>query len=361
VTQFLVRRRGWWLAGAAAALVFGLVVVSRWPQSILATEPAAFRPERGATVDAKLESAVFDPLPAPRPGELDLLRRQRIETRFGIEGVPAGVWLKGLGARQVWRFGDRFSTEWSEHLVGGSEHELRLGGLKPFDPWSDPETRRALEMRHGNARGVSSPVNQADRAWLTTSAQLRPSIVARMRTEPPAYTATLWLEFARPILQFEIPVAPSAWKTGSGWGVRIVAVDALKRPVGEAQLAGQAVRLLETTPGPWMEMVRARLARGLWFRDPVGDRKQGFVLLHRGAGQFHASVGVERGPPDLLINGVRLRMVQLIARIPGVMRDGVTVPAPGWDERYTLGRASFETEAIVVREVRAPSFQVAEK
>ncbi|WP_414659971.1 hypothetical protein [Horticoccus sp. 23ND18S-11] len=361
VTQFLVRRRGLWLAGAAVVLLIGLVVVSRWPRTFLATEPEVFRPERGATVQARLETAVSDPLPPARPGELDVLRRQLIETRFLIEGVPAGVWLTGLGAKQVWRFGDQFSTEWSEHLVGSGEHDLRLDGLKLFDPWSDPETHRALEARRENLNGVSVPMPKGDRAWLATSAQLRPSVVARMRTEPPAYAATLWLELLRATLHFEMPVAPSAWKTGSGWGVRIVAVDSLKPTNSDAQLAGRTVRLLETTPSPWIEMVRARMARGLWFRAPVAERKQGFVLLHRGAGQFHALVGVERGPPDLLINGVRLRTVQLSARIPGVMRDGVGVPAPGWDERYTLGRASFETEAIVVREVQTPSFQVAEK
>lgn len=361
VTQFLVRRRGLWLAGAAAVLVVGLVVASRWPRSIRATGPETFRPERGATVQARLETAVADRLPPPRPGELDLLRRQRIETRFLIEGVPAGVWLTGLGARQAWRFGDQFSTEWSEHLVGGGEHDLRLDGLRPFDPWSDPETRRALEARRDHVKGVAGSTNNGDRAWLTTSASLRPSVFARMRTEPPAYTATLWLELSRPTLQFEMPVAPSAWKTGSGWGVRIVTVDVLTRADRDAQLAGHTVRLLETTPSPWIEMARARFAGGLWFRAPVGDRKQGFVLLHRGAGQFHASVGVERGSSDLLINGVRLRTVQLNAKIPGVMRDGVSVPAPGWNDGYTLGRASFETEAILVRQVQVPSFQVEEK
>lgn len=358
LAQFLARRRTVWLVTLGILLFIGVGVASRWPLSLVATTPLERFPERAASLQVTWEKAVADKVlagtPAPRGDRL-----QRIELRFVAVGAPEGYWLAGAGAGQHWQFGREFSLDWKENLLTGVGPRPRLGNFTEADVWRDPETRREILARGADRVVPALPPDDGTLAvW--TSASFRPSLVARMRSDAPAYHATLWFELIRPVLGVEVQMAPGKWIRGGGSGVRVVAVEAVEDRSAESAPSHSRVHLVDARPVAYWERLQRAMARARWFRLSEVDSKEGYVIVNRTASQFIMAGRSERRPRTYSINGVQLRQMSLEVAVPRLRRDGRWVPAPGWEDpaRMTLAHVTLESAALVAREVDVARFHL---
>lgn len=367
VVQFYARWRTRWLVAAATMIVGTLCAATQWPWVFIGRlRPGEIDAGRAAGVQVQMRRALAERVSA---GGVRTVRGvetlQRVRTGFVASGIPAGLLLGGVGAEQRWRFGGAFSANWSDYLSGSNA--VRIAGLRE-SRWGffseDEETRRWMaEWRERRKLPPWLPpaAIPEDQAELGSSAFLRPSLVARMRTDAPAYEARLWLELVRPELEIEMPLAPGRWRTQGGRGMRIESVDFTRGPRVSMQPGGGAlVVLVETRPAPIGQMLQAAAEASAWFTSWWRYGREGYVVLNRGRGEFTSVGGPNgrNGQRELVVNGVRVLWSERGVDAPHVIRNGTWVPVAGWMSGVTLGRITVRHEAVFAREVKADRFEL---
>lgn len=365
--QFFVRWRTRWLVAAAAMIVGTLCAATRWPWVFIGRlGPSEIDAVRASSVQVELRRAWAERVSAGGVNTAaGIDRMQRVGTGFFASGVPPGLMLGGMGAEQRWRFGEAFSAKWSGYLSGSNA--VRIAGMRE-SRWGfiseDEETRRWMaewRERKKLPLRLSTPAIPEDQAELGSSAFFRPSLVARMRADAPAYEARLWLELVRPELAFEMPLAPGRWRTHGGFGMRIESVDFTRGPrVNMKPGGGALVVLVETRPAPIGQMLRAAAEASAWFTSWWRYDREGYVVLNRERGEFVSVRGENesRSPQQLVVNGVRVLWCAKGVDAPHVIRGGTWVPVAGWMSGVTLGRITVRQEAVFAREVKADRFEL---
>jgi hypothetical protein len=369
--QFYVRRNGRWLIAAAVTILASLFAATRSPWVLVGqSDPEERNAEDASGVKVNFQSASFGPTPkvVDTPGGLDV--RQWVGTRFVAEGVPAGTLLMGAGAAQRWRFGDAFELSSSGYLYGGGEHSVWIDGMKPVrwrDFPEDEETRgliAAWKGRHKQAPSLS--LLPPGRAQFSTDAQLRPSIVARMQTEPPHYEARVWMELARPELMIEAPIAAGQWHSGAGRRLKIDRIDSnVVSGTSWQGLTIQQLQLVATRPVPFIEMLRLHALNHVWFMQPWLQVRESYVALNRARGEFvpmddRTDETKSRFDRELVVNGVLLQWISLQMMVPHIVRGEKWQPVPGWASGVTLGRVRARATATFARDIVVERFEFAD-
>lgn len=345
--QFQVRRRGWWLAVAAGLIGCTLMLGSRgmWRPLKDFNEPREHDAARAPDLRVQFHRAEADPAPQRLSfaGPSASPVWQRVESQLVVSGLPRDLQVIGQIAKQrwIWPEGPAATRTEQFYLFGGS---TPLFGLK--DATFDEESRnRWLEQLEKSTGRRFAP----GEGFAKLSGWLPPSLVARMRKEPPAFEARVWWQIARPDLQIEVPLAPGRWRARHGHGIGI---ERIERDLN-FQITFVATRPLRLWP----------LLRSVetWYRDFEPDTEQAWALLDRERGVVTYTFGERHSdkPRAIAVNGVRIEWRQHFTAGPGKMRDGKWVADPAWRAGTSLAVFTLHDEAVISREVKVDRYVLA--
>ena len=332
VTQFFLRRRGWWLGLAGALTMVLLTAASRWPWGWFPDDPVEINAGLSDGVKLRFDRATAGPL-----GETDEQSKQELRTQFVLSGVPEELEAFSVGAKQKWRSGslvfDQNVRDWSLTFPNrGRRHD-------------DDETNRWFIQ---NSDTIWSNQLAEGEVGLRVSSYLPPSIVARYKLEPPDYQARLWWQLARWQTLLEIPLVPGQRRTRNGEGVRIASVvrDSLYPEVTFTQTRPVTLRGLLARAGYAAWYQRRGLEDRMFFEVLRADGEREDEFVHNIS---------ERG---VIINGVEIMWRRRGALRRPVIRDG----------KWELGRpdvfgdtlriSTWKEEAIFSREVKVERLEI---
>lgn len=366
VHQFLTRRsaRSVGLTGALLGLVVlvGSIGWADWSQAF----DGARLVGSGPTPPGLVEGVKFEVEPAEevkypaRPNGREADRELRVRLRTA--GLPEDMKLFGERIEQKWHWTDSLSfkrsgTGYRNSVQDADVHVLRAAlALREFP--ADPETdawRRARwdQMNAGRvARGqqpLPPPEPRVGRAGIILSADtwLPPSIMARMRAEPPAYTATVHGIIARVHLSAELPAKAGARGSGESRTFHIL------------QQEGNRLALVTTIPsvkktGLWQVLLGKQTGRReYFFRDRL-------VLVNRATGDIsEVGRGYSQSPRAVQVGGVVIGW-EAISLYPSwvVRNEKWVLQDPQWQDHSTLILLTDQEVTRFTREVKADGFRV---
>jgi hypothetical protein len=340
--QFHVRRRGWWLAAAAAVVMgtLGLATRGMWRSMNSFSAPREHDAALAADLRVQFHRAEAGEI-SGRAGSAPDARPvwQRVRSEVVVSGLPREVFVFGQMARQRWSWPGGPVVERLEpfYFDRGS---MPLFGLK--DAIVAPELKalwaEQLEKRTQRKFAPGEEFAEMD-GWL------QPSLVARMRKEPFAYEAQLWWQVARPELRLEVPLAPTRWTARGGHGIGIERID--RNP--NFQLTFVATR-------PVLLMPLLRFTHE-WHHD-FEQNDQSWALLDRERGVVTYVFGERHSdkPRTLAISGVKIEWRTHFAAGPGKMREGKWVHDSDWRMGTSLAVFTLHDEAVVSRELKVEQY-----
>jgi hypothetical protein len=359
VRLFFTRRRSWsllWVAALAPVLMLAAVwVTPRFPTE---SKPRERHAELGAGVTVKFARASTEKSAQQSYEPAGREKVQDVRTVFAVDGVSPDAALVVAGSWQTFRWPGISRSLFS--FPGWSPLSRRLEPLARLglrEPPPDPETQRwraedrARRVREGKAPPAPATPEQplADN-HIVFHAQLPPSLVARMLTEPPALHADIWLRLARLEILYELPLQPGRWVHQNGVGARI---DQVTR--GTAVQNPQAVvTLVESAPAPLWSIIYGGWAGGQWH---AHHQPFSLAILNRARGE----IGNEVRPDDsrtAVINGVRVTW-HVAGIYPGFVRRGEQwLHRPGFIDGASLALMHLREEALFKREVNVERLPV---
>ncbi|HVS52533.1 MAG TPA: hypothetical protein VHD62_09270 [Opitutaceae bacterium] len=359
VAQFFLRWRGRWLAVAGFVVVATVTIASAWPWTIIGrSEPREVNAERASGVTVRFEQAAAGAL-GGTIGEATKLRERELRAEFVASGTGSDDEISAVGAEQHWRDANGRTLNSRGFLDGNYFGLPGVAGL--HRPTRDEETERwwsdyAKQQQRDGRVGVPVRLNwPADEFPMSARARLWASQIERMRREPPAYEARLWLELVRADVVFEVPLEAGRWKRGGGRGLRIENVTRGSN--------GVVLRLVDTQPDFFCDRVRVEAAKGRWFVDATLWERTAWVgvAVNRARGEFVEFWDRPQETRSVVVNGVRINWRRPVTVSgPRRVRDGKWQSVPGWMDGVTIGLVTLRSEAVFARDVKVPRFSVEE-
>ncbi len=362
---------------------FGLTIMAvlRWPERwVSGSQMTEMNAERAAGVSVTFaDASISEPVPPKKP--LD----REVEVRATAHGVPDGtILVESDFTRHVWRWanGTELEREWwmSAAYRAGDDFALRTAlGLR--EVVLDPETERVLDQEWEKKREATRKLRQQQglkplvsrRTWwpprkldyvsLSSRVTVPASLAQRMREQPPAYEAKVWLRLLRPEIRWETPLEPGGWLGRGAIRTRIVRVANEHHPLArdandESRFIDQ-VRLQVVTTRPatlredWEAAYFARFERRGFPYESQGDV---FCVIDRLRGQLD---GLRATVDSVRIGSVQLSRGHCSATAQKISRDGQWVDwQPSWREGATLVGFGWHEEARFVRELTVEDFRL---
>lgn len=313
VLQFLLRRRGWWLGVAGAAIIATLFWSLATPWSWFdESEPREINPSRADGVTIRIQQAQAEPT---RPGRANPLHPlQVVEVSGVLAGVSPDLNVMGVGARQRW-------------TLPGGLHVERESSIRTLNAWYD--TRDGDEVRFSARAGIPR------------------SIVARLAAEESHYEARLWFRLGRLERWFETPLASGESHRHDGNLIRIER--------GSSEPDNLRVEFVHTSAQRIRDRLRLEVLLRSWFAPlfeypvflAVDHAQQRFVWL---SGRVRQAV----------IHGVAITWHDAAPLRSGTRSAWSRLPdAVSSSERgVTFTVASWRTEAQFARNVKVERLQV---
>lgn len=341
VHRYLGRSRAASIVVSVIGLTVALAALAWWPwvgkpSLALAREP------RPVPLAVASDAIAVTLLRAEEVRRESALARSQVRLRFGVDHVPSTNGVVGLSVHQAWTWPDglriartdRCELDW---IANGLPYQLNEAlGLPELV--RDPETVAWLQTRPGTHATPTGGASQRHDLFVQTALPL--SVVARMRHEPPAYTATVEAALTRVEALVEFPLADRAPHRAAGQSLRVTALD-LERA------DRVVITAIATTPA-WHEESRQSISRliGTLRLDPnsspfVLSMVDTPFLVNRGTGEITLLNG--RGRSVALICGVTISWSRLRAQAPKVRRGDAWVMR---DEHW------FDTAGVCVVRAR---------
>lgn len=360
--QFLTRRFLRTLAIVVPLMVLTLLGARSWPWdcSILFTQLNEQEAAQAPAV-AELSGLQLTLLPPELHGTVEpraKSSRTWVEQVVELQGVPDDLLVSRSVVEQTWQWpaGASPASRIRWNLFGWTEPAVRKAlALPPLR--NDPETERWLEGLHADRRGglplrsgfaVWKPAG--DRTILVGRSSVTDSQISRIRRRPPAGEARVEVDFSRPEVQFELPLAPGSRWAGGSQGYRVG--EWISREGNRG-----FVQMVATTPG-----VREN---GIWLADAMvtGRRnslQREFLALNRHdntLGWANRS-GEQSRSGRMVIGGVVLQWSTLYINSSRVVRDGEWVASdPDWPAHTTLVQMALKPVGRFSREVKTEKYE----
>jgi hypothetical protein len=332
LTRRLVRSVGFAALGLGIVVLMGQTCYWDWAKGMQdITRPAAAQASAGLVEGLSFSvgqgriSNAFD----PKDREPDVNMHVPLLAR----GLPAGMSFVGEGIDQTWRWKEGLTIKrhsWLGYGAFPTDLVLREHYALPI-PQMDPETAqwyreqnerheagrtaRGLAPRRSFRRGFSD-----DQAYIIANFRMPKSIAAKLRTQPPAYDASMRVILTRPEIQLELPLKLGGFGAGGSKTVQLVQ---LKVGLGEPSLPSRptdpdaAARVFSTVPS-----VRCN---GLWQSAAVGRHmdfsREALVAVNRTTGDI-SWLGNMRVQRNLQVGGVVMAWESLSLRPNTVVRGG---------------------------------------
>jgi hypothetical protein len=269
---------------------------------------------------------------------------QCVESQFILRGLPSGLDLRGVAAQQRWTWPNDLSITRLDGLFSPVPAEPFLGlRNNPSDPETQREKQRRLKIRVGRDLAPNEFLADAP-AWLP------PSLVERIRQEPPKFNARLWFQLAQPELRLEVPLAPGKWSARNGHGVGIAALH--------RDSDTMTITLVATRPSLLTPIFSAF---GGWAFPFAPDREQSWALLDRARGRVVYTFSERNAdkPRTIAVNGVRIEWRTHTTVGPSVVRGGRSIREPDWTMGTSLAVVTMRELALFSRDVTVERIELA--
>jgi hypothetical protein len=336
VTQFLVRRRGWWLPAAGALAVALVLLASRWPWGLFPDDPVEFNTALADGVKLRFDRAIAEPLVRERRPGQEIV--QELRTHFIMSGVPKGLDAHALGGRHEWR---------SSALIIRRD-QLDWWVTVPFGghPHPDPETARWLAAR--SAKEAGTPLVEGE-TGVRVSSHFQPSIMARLQSDLPVYHAKAWWQLMRWQFLFQLPLRAGERVARDGRSVRVARVER-----GPTDLAVMTVETRPVTIRGFLDDI----GKGAWHRRR-GSENLTLSQVSRGRDEGANELVNDRGDERrVIINGVEIALRRRIPRPPGVIRNEKWQYGRPNSDGDTLSVTMWKEVAVFSREVTVERLQI---
>lgn len=295
--QFLVRRRGRWTVAAVGLMVLNGAGAIHWPWAWQAKPAHEYHAERGQGIAIEFDGAVVSDPQGKRVHYRLGVPVERVETRGILRGAPRDLVLDGVIARQRWTWRDGTHLERWETFHADTMHDSLLG----------VRLERAEDRWSVMTKSVVGRELAPDEGYFVAPAGLPPSLVARMRKEPPRFEARLWFRVLRPELRVEIPLAEHPWTARRGHGIGITGITPVRQETDEKL----TLKMVFTRPVFLSALIRDLVVR-------VFDQQPRWALLDRERGRLRWAFGELRGGKErVVVNGVGIEWRTLSVRAPG--------------------------------------------
>jgi hypothetical protein len=340
VMQFLVRRRGWWLGAAGATLVIGLLAAQTIPWPWLPREPRELQAETAAAVTVRFSRALAQPAPQRTPGNRGKELFQYVDVFLKADGIPEGRAVAPIEIGQNWNWERSFVVHrWG--AVGGGSDPFAALGLRAAAHY-DVMARR---WRSGPA---PLPRDSSSGGTFRAVSSFSPSLVSRMRSEPPHYAARSWWMLARPEIALEVPLAPGPRRKGDGHSLRIA--DVMR------DATGATAHLVETHPLLLRRVLNDLAGAPIWlsqFAPRWGERP--LVTINRERAEYATWTDVNhRTTRTILINGVVITW----RYISTVVCEGSPDAAADWINHASFGMLNYRDRVVFLRDLQVERFEL---
>lgn len=292
---------------------------------------------------------------APRDQEKD----SSLRVTLAVQGLPANMSLLADDVTQTWRW-PRSPVFQRTNQFGmariPAENFLRQTLALPV-PAEDPESARWYQVRREKEKARREQLNttraaqglepipfpplsaaKQDGLALLLYAVLPDAVIAKMKSEPPAYTARIEGAITRPVIVAQLPLHLGARASGDAQTFRLVHL----LPLPQKNLEATAAMVISTAP--------AIRKSGLWITGEFGRRVdqlfrwQWFDVNHTTGNLSRVS---ETRLGEARIAGVTIKWQQMAVHPFTMIRNGEEVPNdPEWREHTTL---VFVAEKAVAR------------